>query len=155
AAGKRRTRRARRGRQLHADRRHRSAGRSRLRDRLLARHVPLVLDWRIAPRHRGRDVGDCEGRVAQMTAVLVGMLGPLAAVGGSWPLRVRTFRANPEKLTSVMMSAFAMKMGFFAVYVSLAIAVFRLPAVPFTASFTTAFITLYAIEAFGLRRLLA
>ena len=90
-----------------------------------------------------------------MSAVLVGILGPLAAVAGSWPLMVRTFRRSPTQLTSVMMAAFGVKMAFFAAYVSLAIAVFKVPPVPFTASFTTAFISLYAIEAIGLRRLLA
>jgi len=90
-----------------------------------------------------------------VTAVLLGILGPLAAVAGSWPLMVRTFRRNPAQLTSVMMAAFAVKMAFFAAYVSLAIAVLKLGPVPFTASFTTAFIALYAVEAVGLRRLLA
>jgi len=93
--------------------------------------------------------------VAQVSAVLIGILGPLAAVAGSWAVMVRTFRRSPAQLTSVMMVAFGVKMAFFAAYVSLAIAVLKLAPVPFTASFTTAFVVLYAAEAVGLRRLLA
>ena len=90
-----------------------------------------------------------------MTAVIAGILGPLAAVGGSWALMVRTFRRSPAQLTAVMTAAFAVKMLFFAVYVTLAVAVLALPPVPFVVSFTTAFVALYAAEAVELRSLLA
>jgi len=68
---------------------------------------------------------------------------------------VRTFRRDPAKLTSVMAAAFAAKMVFFAGYVTLAMAEFSVRPVPFIASFTAAFITLYFAEAVALRRLLA
>jgi hypothetical protein len=90
-----------------------------------------------------------------MNAVLVGILGPLVAVGGSWPLMTRTFRRDPAQLTSMMMLAFAVKMVFFAAYVALAVAVLAVPPAPFVASFTCAFVALYAVEAVALRRLLA
>ena len=75
------------------------------------------------------------------------MLGPLLAVSGSWVMVERTARTNPGGMTSVMLTAFAVKMGFFALYV---IAVLGLPGVdrtPFVVSFTAYFVALYAVEA--------
>ena len=88
-------------------------------------------------------------------AILLGILGPLVVVSGSWMLMVRTFRRDPARLTSFMMAAFAAKMVFFAAYVTLAIAVFAVRPVPFITSFTGSFVALYFAEAVALRRLLA
>jgi hypothetical protein len=85
--------------------------------------------------------------------VLFGMLGPLAAVLGSWALMERTYRTSPGRLTSVMIAAFAGKMVFFAVYVMFMLGVLALRPVPFVASFTGHFIGLYGMEAMYLRRL--
>ena len=87
-------------------------------------------------------------------AVLMGVLGPLAVVSSSWALIVRTHRRDPARLTSVMMAAFAGKMAFFAVYVIAAMAVWKVAAAPFVASFVMAFVALYAVEAVALHRLL-
>lgn len=88
-------------------------------------------------------------------AVLMGIAGPLLVVCATWALMTRTFRRDPRKLTSVMMAAFAGKMAFFAVYVTLALAVFSVQRVPFIVAFTASFIVLYVMQAIRLRRLLA
>jgi hypothetical protein len=85
--------------------------------------------------------------------VLLGMLGPLAAVLASWALMERTYRTSRERLTSVMIAAFAGKMVFFAAYVMFMLGVLALRPVPFVASFTGHFIGLYGMEAMYLRRL--
>ena len=90
-----------------------------------------------------------------MTEVLFGALGPLVVAAGSWVLVKRTYRRRPERLTAVMIAAFAGKMVFFGAYVAVAIAVLSLRPVPFVVSFTVCFIGFHMIEALGLRRLLA
>ena len=50
--------------------------------------------------------------------VLCGMLGPLAMVVGSWVLMERAYRRNPDRLTAVMVAAFAGKLVFFGAYVA-------------------------------------
>lgn len=87
--------------------------------------------------------------------VFFGILGPFAAVAGTWLIVERVARDNPAGLTAVMMAGFVVKMAFFALYV---VAVTRLANVDwtvFTVSFATAFISLYAVEALLLRRLTA
>jgi hypothetical protein len=87
-------------------------------------------------------------------SVFFGMLGPFSAVAGTWLLVERVARQNPAALTSVMMTGFVVKMVLFALYV---VAVVRLADVnwtAFTLSFAAAFISLYAVEAVLLRRLL-
>ena len=91
-----------------------------------------------------------------MTAeVLLGMLAPLAAAGASWVLIERTFKREPEQLTSLMIGAFGAKMLFFGAYVVVMLAAVRVPPVPFVASFTGFFIALYLAEALLMRRLFA
>jgi len=85
--------------------------------------------------------------------VLLGMIGPLAIVTTTSALMERTYRENPDRLTALMISAFAGKMVFFGAYVA---AMLRLPflrPIPFVASFTSYFIALYLMEALCLRRL--
>jgi hypothetical protein len=53
-----------------------------------------------------------------------------------------------------MISAFALKLIFFSVYVAMAMRVMDLRAAPFVVSFSSAFIVLHAMEAFSLRRLI-
>lgn len=90
-----------------------------------------------------------------MSEILLGMIGPLAVASGTWVLMERTFRRRPERLTSLMVKAFAGKMVFFGVYVALMVSVLSLRPVPFMVTFTASFIALHLIEAFCLRRLLA
>jgi hypothetical protein len=85
--------------------------------------------------------------------VWLGMLAPLVVVGATWVLTERVYRANPERLTSMMISAFAAKLIFFGAYVGLAIGVLGMKPVPFAVSFAGYFIALHMIEAFWLKRL--
>jgi hypothetical protein len=91
------------------------------------------------------------GRAA--TEIWLGMLAPLVVVVVTWKLIERVYRQQPERLTALMMKAFAAKLIFFGVYVGLAIGVFRLQTVPFIVSFTTYFIALHLIEALSMKRL--
>jgi len=85
--------------------------------------------------------------------LLLGMVGPLAAVVVAWVIAERIWRANPERLTAVMIAAFAAKMVFFGAYVAVMLKVLAFRPVPFVASFTGHFIGLYGMEAVYLRRL--
>lgn len=82
-----------------------------------------------------------------------GMMGPLMVVIATWRLTARVYEANPERLTSVMIGAFAGKLVFFGAYVGLAIGVFGVQPVPFALSFTGYYIALHVIEALWLKRL--
>jgi hypothetical protein len=82
-----------------------------------------------------------------------GIAGPLTAAGLSWVAYIRAHQAAPERLTRVMITAFALKLIFFSVYVTAALRVLDLRPAPFAVSFTGAFIALYAMEALSLRRL--
>jgi hypothetical protein len=82
-----------------------------------------------------------------------GIAGPLTGAALSWVAYVRAHEAAPERLTRVMITAFALKLIFFSVYVVAAIRLIELRPAPFVVSFTSAFIVLYAMEAFSLRRL--
>jgi hypothetical protein len=92
-------------------------------------------------------------QVAVETAV--GALGPLVAVAGSWMVIERTMRRDVSQATPMMMRLFGAKMLFFGLYVVAAILVLHLRPVPFMASFMSAFVALYLIEAFHLQRLFA
>ena len=85
--------------------------------------------------------------------VWLGMVAPLIVVSVTWVLMERVFRTHPERLTSIMISAFAGKLLFFGAYVGLAIGVFGANPVPFAASLTGYFIALHVIEALLLKRL--
>jgi hypothetical protein len=82
-----------------------------------------------------------------------GIAGPLIVAIVSWMAYVKANAAAPERLTRVMITAFALKLMFFGVYVTAAMRVVELRAAPFVVSFTSAFIALHAMEAFSLRRL--
>lgn len=85
--------------------------------------------------------------------VWLGMFAPLIVVSLSWLLIERVYKTHPERMTSVMISAFAGKLVFFGAYVGLAIGVLGVRPVPFVASFTGYFIALHVIEALWLKRL--
>ena len=87
--------------------------------------------------------------------VLFGMAGPLAVASGTWLLAERTYRRRPERLTALMLGAFAGKMVFFGVYVVVMLTVLSRRPVPFVVSFTSYFVALHLVEALGLRRLFA
>ena len=87
--------------------------------------------------------------------LLLGMVGPLAAVVVSWVVAERTWRASPERLTAVMIAAFAAKMVFFGVYVTIMLKVLNVRPLPFVISFTCSFIGLHLFEALCLQRFFA
>ena len=58
----------------------------------------------------------------------------------------RARRRSPSSVTNVLLTAFLVKVLFFGLYVVVMIKVLDLELVPFTVSFTLAFITLYAVQ---------
>jgi hypothetical protein len=88
-----------------------------------------------------------------VTEIWLGMLAPLVVVVVSWKLIERVYRQHPERLTALMMKAFAAKLIFFGAYVGLAIGVLRVQPIPFIVSFTAYFIALHLIEALSMKRL--
>jgi hypothetical protein len=84
---------------------------------------------------------------------LLGMAGPLVAACASWVAVERMQAAAPERVMSVMLTAFMAKMVFFGVYVVGMLRGLELRRTPFVVSFTVYFIALYAMEALFLKRL--
>jgi len=98
------------------------------------------------------------GRAASLDVRLglwLGMLGPLAATLVSAEMVERVYRRHPERLTGVMIVAFAAKMFFFGGYVLLIVKAGWVQPGPFAISFTSYFLALHIIEAFRLKRLFA
>ena len=87
--------------------------------------------------------------------ILLGMFGPLAETVASWVVAEQVFRRRPERLTAVMITAFAGKLVFFGAYVAVMVKGLSLRPMPFMASFTSFFIALHFVEAMALRRLFA
>jgi hypothetical protein len=85
--------------------------------------------------------------------VWLGMFGPLVVVSGTWVLTERVYKADPVRVTPVVMTAFAAKLIFFGAYVALAIGVLGVQPMPFAASFTGYFVVLHMIEALLMKRL--
>jgi hypothetical protein len=86
---------------------------------------------------------------------LFGMIGPLIMASVTWILAERTHTRSPERLTSLLIKAFAAKIVFFGAYVIVMLGMLSLRPVPFVLSFTGYFIALHLMEALLLRRLLA
>ena len=87
--------------------------------------------------------------------VVLGMLGPLCGAAGTWVMVARVFPTRPEWLTPLMVSAFAIKLVFFGLYVTLMLTALAVEPMPFVISFTTYFIGLHMFEAVCLQRLFA
>jgi hypothetical protein len=85
--------------------------------------------------------------------VLCGMVAPLAGALATWVLVTRTYARRPERLTPLMVAAFAGKLVFFGAYVTVMLGVLSLRPLPFVISFTAYFIALHLFEAFCLQRL--
>jgi len=85
--------------------------------------------------------------------IVLGMCGPLAETIASWVIAEHVYRHRPERLTAVMLTAFAGKLVFFGAYVAVALIGLSLQPVPFVASFTAYFIALHLVEALAFRRL--
>lgn len=87
--------------------------------------------------------------------VLFGMLAPLLGAAATWLIVTRTYPSRPHLLTPLMVTAFATKLVFFGVYVTVALTALALRPLPFVISFTAYFIALHLFEALCLQRLLA
>lgn len=85
--------------------------------------------------------------------VCLGMIGPLASAIASWVAMQRQHERKPEALTGLMIKAFAAKMIFFALYISVFIRSGLVRPIPFVISFACYFLALHLVEAIGLRRL--
>jgi hypothetical protein len=86
-------------------------------------------------------------------AILIGMMGPLAAAIVSWIAMERQYRQKPEGLTGLMLKAFTIKVIFFALYIGVLLSIRLIQPIPFAISFSGYFLLLHAVEAIGLRRL--
>ncbi len=87
-------------------------------------------------------------------AAFLGMAAPLVVGLATIRLVERTVRADVTRLTARMAAAFAVKLVFYAVYVSVVIGLLRVDPVPFTLSFTFYFVGLQIAEALYFRTLL-
>jgi hypothetical protein len=85
--------------------------------------------------------------------LLFGMIAPLAGAVATWVLVTRTYARRPERLTPLMVAAFAGKLVFFGAYVTVMLGVLSLRPLPFVISFTAYFIALHLFEALCLQRL--
>ena len=88
------------------------------------------------------------------TPALLGMAAPLVVGLATIRLVERTVRADVTRLTARMAAAFAVKLVFYAVYVSVVVGLLRVAPVPFTLSFTFYFVALQITEALYFRTLL-
>ena len=89
------------------------------------------------------------------SSVFFGMFGPFAAVACTWLLVERVARQNPAALSSLLMTGFVVKMALFALYVVAVVRLAHVDWTAFTLTFAASFISLYAVEALLLRRLIA
>ena len=88
------------------------------------------------------------------SAAFLGMAAPLVVGLATIRLVERTVRADVTRLTARMAAAFAVKLVFYAAYVSVVIGLLQVAPVPFTLSFTFYFIALQISEALYFRTLL-
>lgn len=90
----------------------------------------------------------------QAAPALLGMAAPLVVGLATIRLVERTVRADVTRLTARMVAAFAVKLVFYAIYVSVVIGLLRVEPVAFTLSFTFYFVALQVAEALYFRTLL-
>jgi len=88
-----------------------------------------------------------------MKEVILGTLAPVVVTALSWALTQRTYRRDPQALTTWMITAFGIKLLVFAAYVATALKVLAVETTPFVISFMGSFLVLHLAEAFALRRL--
>ena len=106
-----------------------------------------IASWLAAARVPGIDAS---------REIMLGMIGPLVAAVATWVIVERTFTGHhPERLTGLMIQAFAAKMVFFGVYVVVMLKAVPIQPVAFVVSFTVYFIALHVTEALCMRRLFA
>jgi hypothetical protein len=84
----------------------------------------------------------------------LGIGGPLVSALATWWVVERTHASAPQRVTSVMIAGFFVKLLLFGAYVALAGALALRPR-PFVTSFAVSFIALHVVEARYLRQLFA
>ncbi len=86
-------------------------------------------------------------------AIVLGMVGPLAATVGTWVAIQHAFRQDPLKVTAVMLRAWMLKAVFFTLYLVAVIKGLGVSGQPFAVSLASYFLVLHTIEAMLLKRL--
>lgn len=114
-----------------------------------------ALGWMVGAGLIGWLVATLLSPVSINPAAWVGLLGPLLFASLTWLVIVWTWTTRPERLTKVMLGGLATKLVAYPLYVAVALRGLSEEAVVFVASFVTSFITMHAIEAWCLKRLLA
>lgn len=87
------------------------------------------------------------------SAIVLGMVGPLAATLGTWVAIQHAFRQDPLKVTAVMLRAWMIKALFFTIYLVAVIKGLGVSGQPFAVSLASYFLVLHTIEAMLLKRL--
>ena len=87
------------------------------------------------------------------SAIVLGMVGPLAATVGSWVAIEYAYRQDPLKVTGVMLRAWLLKALFFTVYLVAVVGGLGVSGQAFAVSLASYFLVLHTIEAMLLKRL--
>lgn len=86
-------------------------------------------------------------------AIVLGMVGPLAATVISWVAVEHAFRQDPLTVTGVMLRAWLIKALFFTAYLLAVIKGLHVSGQPFAVSLASYFLVLHTVEAMLLKRL--
>jgi len=86
-------------------------------------------------------------------AIVLGMVGPLAATIGTWVAVEQAYRRDPLAVTGVMLRAWLIKALFFTIYVIAVIRGLGVNGQPFAVSLASYFLVLHTVEAMLLKRL--
>ncbi|HSW39303.1 MAG TPA: hypothetical protein VLL97_07415 [Acidobacteriota bacterium] len=87
--------------------------------------------------------------------IMFGMLGPLLSALVSWVFMIRQQQIDPHGMTRLLIKAFAVKVIFFAIYITVLISSNLVQTVPFALCFAGYYLCLHLVEALGLHRLQA
>jgi len=82
-----------------------------------------------------------------------GMAGPLIAAVFSWIAMVRQHARNDRGMTRLLIQAFAVKLVFFAVYITVLLRSRCVRPIPFVICFAGFYLALHIVEAIGLGRM--
>jgi hypothetical protein len=86
-------------------------------------------------------------------AIVLGMVGPLAATIGTWVAVEQAYRRDPLAVTGVMLRAWLIKALFFTIYLIAVIRGLGVNGQPFAVSLASYFLVLHTVEAMLLKRL--
>lgn len=86
-------------------------------------------------------------------AIVLGMVGPLAATIGTWVAVQHAYRQDPLAVTGVMLRGWLIKALFFTIYLIAVIRGLGVSGQPFAVSLASYFLVLHTVEAMLLKRL--